>query len=162
MLACVCKPGGKIRKRIEHSLMLAGLESMCEICWVQPSVAPYVAARWLDWTVLDQTTSAARQSPQHRMFRCERASPTSTPSFCSIRLVCVCWCWVKCCECMLMQLHVIYHLLSSHRPFTFCFPHPWPGPLHLYGWLAGYILWERWWWLVSCEGGVFTWTCPSW
>lgn len=73
------------------------------------------SAWWLNRTGVNRTTSAARQSPQHRMFRCERASPTSTPAFCSIRLVCLCMCM---CGCLVKHRKCI---LSNTMSFIMCY-----------------------------------------
>lgn len=132
-IACVCKHGGKIKERIEHSLMLAGLESMCEICWVHPSVVPYAAAPD-DWTAVELFVP---------FDWCVYAG-----AWLSI---------VNLCSCN----SVIYHLLSGHRPFSFypllsTPPALTPTSLRLTGW--SYTR-RMWWW---ARAKVFTWTCCIW
>lgn len=165
LCACLC-----LKSLVYASLVvkLEGESSIPHACWtwihvwnlLDPAKCGSICRgpRWLNRTVAARTTSAARQSPQNRKFRCNRVSPTSTPAFCYLWPVCVCLCvcagaWlsiVNLCSCNSMSFIICYPAINLSA-VTVCFPCPCLWPLHLYGWLTGYILWEQWWWWVSCR-----------
>lgn len=150
-IACVCKLEG------ESNVPSCSLDlNPCVKSAGSSQVWLHVLAALHDWSELVPMgrPPAARQSPQHGIFRRERASPSSTPSSFVPFHWCGCWCLVRHWKCMLMQLHVIYHLLSGHRPFSFCpllspSMAPTPTSLRLTDWLYTCIMW-RWCW-ASCR-----------
>lgn len=120
--------------------MLAGLEFMCKIQWVRPSVAPYAAV--LDgWTGVDQNTFSCTAVALNRMFVYDHASPSSTHAFHVTghrwRCLCMCVCASRH-KCLFMHHHVIYHFSGlGASSFQLHFSPSLKLTSHLHGWVAG-------------------------
>lgn len=90
--------------------MLCGLESMCEIFWTRPNVAPYVSA---DFICVCQVT-----------FGCNRMCMISDATHLLFLPTVHCWWFVYLCVCVLfaclfMHLHEIYHFSDvCFHPFS--------------------------------------------